>query len=174
MGERAVRSMAASTSASTEARVPSTIWSTIGSTFAVLSNSQHQVGQAVHLEGEALLHHRRRAVLLDDGRAFGAEAGGEVVPAVHRVAGAPAVRTRRPARRRQLQTGPLYPPHAGDAPVHELDHVAAGRVAVRVAVGALVRRVETLDGDGRVERIGDTDGDLVRLAQVAHVHGAGQ
>src|SRR5437870_13378461 len=76
MGERAVRSIAASTSASTEASVPSTIWRTIGSTGGSPVLTSHpasrgapredQVAEAIRLDVLAGIDDRGRAVFFDD------------------------------------------------------------------------------------------------------------
>src|SRR5262245_62394687 len=75
MGERDVRSIAASTSASTEASVPSTIWRTIGS-IAVSTvftprpmlrraTREDQVGETIRFDALAGIDDGGRAVLLD-------------------------------------------------------------------------------------------------------------
>src|SRR5919199_4808247 len=62
IGEREVRSMAASTSASADASVPSTISSRTGST-----TSEEQVPVLVHGRRQARIDDRGRARFLDDG-----------------------------------------------------------------------------------------------------------
>src|SRR5499433_1452382 len=124
MGERAVRSIAASTSASIEARVPSTTWRTIGSAAAALATSQHQVGQPVDLELEAFLDDGGRAVLLDDHGAFSTKPCRQVVAPVDHEACPMPDRTAAAASRRRLQPGPLDPSEPRDLPVDELEHLA--------------------------------------------------
>src|SRR5437879_180142 len=85
MGERDVRSIAASTSASTDASVPSTIWRTMGSTggstvFTLRSMlrgapREDQVPEAIRLDVLAGIDDRGRAVLLDGHRAVQRVAG---------------------------------------------------------------------------------------------------
>src|SRR5215470_14660318 len=124
MGERAVRSIAASTSASTDASVPSTTWRTIGSTAAALTTPEHQVGQPVDLDREARLHDGGRAVLLDDHRAISAKPCRQVVASVDHEARPPADGAAAASGRRRLQPRTVDAAKPGDLPVHELQHLS--------------------------------------------------
>src|SRR5262245_8342395 len=93
MGERDVRSIAASTSASTEASVPSTIWRTIGSIpgstvftpppMLRCATREDQVAEAIRLDALAGKDDRGRAVLLDDHRSVQRVPGRDENAAVH-------------------------------------------------------------------------------------------
>src|SRR5258705_2525437 len=141
IGERDVRSIAASTSASTDASVPSTIWMTIGSIAGPplftpcptsrRSASEDQVAEAIRHDALAGIHHRGRAILLDDRRAVERVTGCQACTLVHRaldrllreddrpLAGERAGRM--PVARGEIaQPGPRHRADAGDSHSHPL------------------------------------------------------
>src|SRR5215467_11969391 len=93
MGERDVRSIAASTSASTEASVPSTIWRTMGSiagSSVVTPRAslrgrpgENQIAEAIRLGALAGIDDRGGAVLLDDHRSVQRVTGRDARALVH-------------------------------------------------------------------------------------------
>src|SRR5262249_33108120 len=170
IGERDVRSIAASTSASTDPSVPSTIWMTIGSiaTFFMpcptsgRSAREGQVAEAIGREALAGIDNGGCPILPDDRRAVQGVAGRQKRALVHgaldgrlreehrpiageRAAGPPV------ARGELAQPGPCDRPDAGDAEVHPLHRLAAGRCAagglpIAIAISLLVGFVESLSG----------------------------
>src|SRR5215467_2673221 len=167
MGERAVRSIAASTSASMDARVPSTTWRTMGSTSSGLTTAEHQIGQPIHLDREASLDRCGRAVLLDDQRALGTKPCRQVVASVDHEVRPPADGAATAAGRWRLQPRTVYAAQPCDLPVDELQHLSS---PVGVAVDPLVLVVEGGSRGLGVERLAGRYRDLVRFAQVAGVH----
>src|SRR5579859_5295354 len=79
IGERAVRSMAASTSASAEASVPSTISIRTGSIML-----DQQIGERVDARSLAREHNRGRTKLFDDRRPLEAVVGLEQIAPIDR------------------------------------------------------------------------------------------
>src|SRR3989442_974167 len=151
MGERDVRSIAASTSASTEASVPSTIWRTMGSTGgstvftsrSMLGGAprEDQVPEAIRLDVLAGIDDRGRAVLLDDDRAVQRVTGFEECALVDRTLDGLLRENDRPrsgqgtggppvAGRPLAQLGPGDRPDAGDPQIHPFHRLATGRSAL--------------------------------------------
>src|SRR5262249_7144610 len=198
MGERDVRSIAASTSASTEASVPSTIWMTIGSIGGPVfmpcpisrgSTREDQIAEVIRLHALAGIDDRGRAVLLDDRRPVQhvarLDARAVVEPTLDGLlrehdrpragerAGWPPV-----ALRPLAQPGPRDRSDAGDAQIHPLDRLAASRPAlacwaIAVAVPLLVRVVESLRRHSRARLVELARGQLHRhlpgLAEIAQI-----
>src|SRR5215510_6499246 len=167
MGERAVRSIAASTSASMEASVPSTTWRTMGSTAIGLTTAEHQVGQPVDLDREAVLDYGGRAVLLHDQRAFSTKPCRQVVAPVDHEACSPAQRPAAAPSRGRLQARTIHAAEPGDLPVDELQHLSS---PVGVAIDPLMLVMEGGRGRLGLEGLAGRHGDLVPFAQVPAVH----